>query len=127
MRFDSFTATATIEIDRAFDFFKEQNIEKLIIDLRYNGGGSVTTTSILLDKLMRDRDEEIQFTMAWNDKNQHKNEVARFETDENSIELKEIIFLTTAMTASASEIVINTLRPYLAIPLSKVKIKLWNN
>ncbi|MCH9740512.1 MAG: hypothetical protein K0U38_06690 [Epsilonproteobacteria bacterium] len=111
--FDSFTGTATTEVDQAFDYFQAQNIEKLVIDLRYNGGGSVTTTSILLDKLLRDRDEEIQFTLAWNDDNQYKNEVAHFETDDNSLELKQIIFLTTNMTASASEIVINALKPYL--------------
>jgi C-terminal peptidase prc len=113
MYFDSFTASATAEINQAFDYFQQQGIKKLVIDLRYNGGGSVTTTSILLDKLIRDRDDEIQFTMKWNDKNQDKNEISRFETDDNSIALEQIIFLTTKMTASASEIAINAMRAYL--------------
>ncbi|NEW61061.1 hypothetical protein GSY74_07160 [Sulfurovum sp. bin170] len=113
MLFDSFTATATTEIDQAFDFFKEQNIEKLIIDLRYNGGGSVVTASILLDKLIRDRDDEIQFKLEWNSDKQDKNQIGRFETDDNSIDLDTIIFLTTEGSASASEMVINSLKPYL--------------
>jgi C-terminal peptidase prc len=113
MRFDSFTATATTEIDKAFDYFTEQNIKKLIIDLRYNGGGSVVTASILLDKLTRDRDEEIQFKLEWNSNMQNKNKVGRFETDNNSIDLDTIIFLTTKNSASASELVINAMKPYL--------------
>ncbi|MCK4441579.1 MAG: PDZ domain-containing protein [Sulfurovaceae bacterium] len=112
-RLDSFTATATQEIDKAFDYFKSENIDKLVVDLRYNGGGSVITASILLDKLTRDRDNQLQFKMRWNDTYQNKNRVATFETDENSIDLKQIIFLTTQNTASASELVINAMRPYL--------------
>ena len=113
MIFDSFTATATTEIDKAFDFFKEQKIKKLIIDMRYNGGGSVVTASILLDKLIKDRDDEVQFIMEWNEQMKHKNQIARFETDTNSIDLNTIIFLTTEGTASASELVINSMKPYL--------------
>ncbi len=112
MRFDLFTIEATEEIDRAFDFFKEQNITKLVIDMRYNGGGSIITASILLDKLMRNRDDEVQFSLSWNSNYQQKNETAYFETDNNSLDLDQIIFLTTEQTASASELVINALRPY---------------
>jgi C-terminal peptidase prc len=113
MRFDSFSASATTEIDKAFDYFREQNIDKLIIDMRYNGGGSVITASILLDKLTRDRDDKIQFIMSWNEQMKYKNEMGYFETDNNSIDLKTIIFLTTEKTASASELVINSMKPYI--------------
>jgi len=112
-RLDSFTATATEEIDKAFDYFKSENIDKLVVDLRYNGGGSVVTASILLDKFARGRDNQLQFRLRWNDKYQEKNEEGRFETDDNSINLEQIIFLTTANTASASELVINAMKPYL--------------
>jgi len=112
LRLDSFTAEATEEIESAFDFFKSKNIQNLIIDMRYNSGGSIITASILLDKLLRDRDEEIQFSLRWNSDFQNKNEVGRFETDNNSLDLDKIIFLTSRATASASELVINALKPY---------------
>jgi len=112
-RLDSFTATATEEIDKAFDYFKLENIDKLVVDLRYNGGGSVVTASILLDKFARDRDNQLQFRLRWNNEYQNKNEEGRFETDDNSINLEQIIFLTTQNTASASELVINAMKPYL--------------
>jgi hypothetical protein len=44
---------------------------------------------------------------------QHKNQMGRFETDDNSINLSSIIFLTTNGTASASELVINSMKPYI--------------
>ena len=113
LRFDSFTGSATQEIDDAFTYLKAKKIQKLIIDLRYNGGGSVVTTSILLDKLVKNRDEEVQFELAWNEAHAYRNEIYRFETDENSLDLKQIIFLTTSWSASASEILINALKPYL--------------
>jgi len=113
LRLDSFTSTATQEINYAFDYFKSENIDKLVVDLRYNGGGSVVTASILLDKFVRDRDNQVQFTMRWNDDYQNKNEVSTFETDKNSIDLEQIVFLTTQNTASASELVINAMKPYL--------------
>ena len=109
LRFDSFTDNATDEIDKAFTYFRTQNIKKLVIDLRYNGGGYLNTASILLDKLVRNKDGKVQFRLAWNDKNSAKNEVATFETDENSLDLSQIIFLTTQNSASASELVINAL------------------
>jgi len=112
-RLDSFTATATQEIDEAFDYFKSKDIDKLIVDLRYNSGGSIVTASILLDKFARDRDNQLQFRLRWNDNYQNNNEEGRFETDDNSINLEQIIFLTTQNTASASELVINAMKPYL--------------
>ncbi len=113
LRLDSFTEEATEEIDSAFNFFQSKDIKNLIIDLRYNSGGSLITASILLDKLMRDMDNEVQFKIEWNSQNQNRNLTYRFETDRNSIDLDKIVFLTTRETASASELVINALKPYL--------------
>ncbi len=113
LRLDSFTEEATEEIDSAFNFFKSKDIKNLVIDLRYNSGGSLITASILLDKLMRDMDNEVQFKIEWNSQNQNRNLTYSFETDRNSIDLDKIVFLTTRETASASELVINALRPYL--------------
>lgn len=109
LRFDSFTDNATDEIDEAFTYFHDRKIKKLVIDLRYNGGGYLNTASILLDKLVRDKDGKVQFKLAWNDKNSPKNEVATFETDNNSLDLSQIVFLTSQRSASASELVINSL------------------
>jgi hypothetical protein len=109
LRFDLFSDDATTEIEPIFDEFYNYGIDTLVVDMRYNGGGYLNTASILLDKLTRDRDGEVQFRSIWNEANSAKNSFSTFETDENSLNLKEIVFLVTNNTASASELVINSL------------------
>lgn len=114
-RLDSFLGGESItkQINTAFNQFKESNISKLIIDLRYNGGGSVDTASLLLDKLTTTHINEKQFTLAWNDDYQYKNETHRFKKISNALNLKQLIFLTTKNSASASELVISAMKPYM--------------
>jgi len=114
-RLDSFLGDKEInqQIDSAFDKFKKESISKLIIDLRYNGGGSVDIASKLLNKLTHKKDNEPQFTLSWNDEYKHNDEIYRFKTEENSLDTEQIIFLTTQNSASASELVISAMKPYL--------------
>jgi len=113
-RFDSFSDTSTDEIESAFNYFAGQSVDKLVIDLRYNGGGSVNTASILLDKIGRLYNGQMQFKLAWNDQNSDKDETLFFDSlDANSLTLNKLIFLTTEGSASASELVINAMKPYM--------------
>jgi len=114
-RLDSFLGDKEIikQIDKAFDRFKEASISKIIIDLRYNGGGSVDIASKLLNKLTHKKDTQPQFTLAWNDDYKQNDEVYRFKTEDNSLDAEQIIFLTTQSSASASELVISAMKPYL--------------
>lgn len=113
-RFDSFSDAATDEIDNAFNYFASQSVDKLIIDLRYNGGGSVNTASILLDKLGRPYNGKMQFKLAWNEQNTDKDETLFFDSlDSNSLTLNKLVFLTTSSSASASELTINAMKPYM--------------
>jgi len=115
LRLDSFLGDDKIlaQLDDAFDFFQKNYIEKLVIDLRYNGGGSVNLASKLLDKLAINRKDQTQFTLAWNNNYTKNNQVYRFKRASNALDLKQIIFLTTRATASASELVISAMKPYL--------------
>jgi hypothetical protein len=114
-RLDSFGLDVVDEINRSFDFFKSQNIKDLIVDLRYNSGGLVVVASIFLDKLVTNFDNEVQFRLKWNNNYKKRDYIYRFESDENSLNLDRIVFLTTNTTASASEVVINALKPYLNV------------
>ncbi len=115
-RLDSFMGAENIvtQIDEAFDNFKKENIKKLVIDLRYNGGGSVSVASKLLDKLISTQEDNEQFTLAWNDDFKKNNETYRFEKANNTLNLEQILFLTTQGSASASELVISAIQPYLS-------------
>lgn len=114
LRFDAFTESAIDELEGAFTYFKGQAIDKLVIDLRYNGGGSINTASILLDKIGSSFDGKLQFTLEWNDQNINHNESLYFDSqDPNSLSLSKLVFLTTSQSASASELVINAMEPYM--------------
>jgi len=117
LRYDSFTESSVAEFETIFDTFHAENIDELVIDMRYNGGGSVATASALLDNISNAYAGQRQMYLDWNANYQHKNASYTFEDadlqDGNELSLKRVIFLTTQSSASASEAVINALVPYL--------------
>ncbi len=119
MRFDAFTESAVSEIETLFDRFHSEKIDELVIDLRYNGGGSVDTTSALLDNITNKFPGERQMYLNWNANHQNKNSDYMFEDadmqDGNELAMSRVIFLVTKDSASASEALINALVPYLGV------------
>ena len=114
LRYDSFTSTSVAEFEAEFSKFKNDNITDLIIDLRYNGGGSVEVASTLLDNLVIGHEGERQVYLDWNVNYQNKNSTYSFDDDEaNDLDMTRVIFLVTKNSASASEMVISALSPYL--------------
>ena len=117
LRFDSFTESAVAEFETIFTTFRNQNIDELVIDLRYNGGGSVATTSALLDNISRTHAGQRQLYLDWNPNTQNRNSSFAFEDadmqDGNELNMKRVFFLVTQNSASASEALISALIPYL--------------
>ena len=114
LRYDSFTDNSYEEIKIAFSNFSTQGVNELVVDLRYNGGGSVTAASSLIEKISNSHEGEVQFYLAWN-KNFTKNNVYTHFDEKESMDLNmhRVIFLVTENSASASELVISALQPYL--------------
>ncbi len=119
LRYDSFTESSVEEIEEIFTTFKDNNISELVIDLRYNGGGSLTAAGILLDNITNDYPNKRQVYLDWNVNNKNKNSTYTFESidlqDGNELTMKRVFFLVTKNSASASELVISALKPYLGI------------
>ncbi len=117
LRYDSFTGTSVNEFEQEFSKFKNENISELVIDLRYNGGGSVDTTSALIDNISGIYAGERQMYLDWNANYKSKNSSYYFEDsdmqDGNELNMKRVVFLVTKNSASASEALINALVPYL--------------
>ncbi|HHH37351.1 MAG TPA: PDZ domain-containing protein, partial [Epsilonproteobacteria bacterium] len=114
LRLDSFTDSAVDELESAFTSIKNQRINKLVIDLRYNPGGLLNTASIFMDKIGRDYNGKVQCSLEWNDQNSGQNETLLFDSlDPNSLSPSKLIFLTSEESASASELVINGMKPYM--------------
>jgi len=117
LRFDSFLGNAVEELKVHFKNFVKEDINELIIDLRYNSGGSVSIVSILLDHITKDYPGKLQMYNSWNENYAHKNGGYIFEDkdehDGDELSMKKVYFLVTKNSASASEIIINALIPYL--------------
>ncbi|MEA2047169.1 MAG: S41 family peptidase [Campylobacterota bacterium] len=117
LRYDSFTESSVAEFENIFTSFKTEDIDELVIDLRYNGGGSIATTSALIDNISNVYPGERQLYLDWNINYQHNNDSYYFEDalfqDGNELNMKRVFFLVTQSSASASEAIISALIPYL--------------
>ena len=115
LRYDSFTSSSVMEFENIFTRFKAANIDELVIDLRYNGGGSIAVASALLDNISNTQPGARQGYLDWNANLKGKNESFYFsdEVEANDLNMKRVIFLVTENSASASELVISALKPYL--------------
>ncbi len=112
-------------IDSTFTVFGAQQVKKLIVDLRYNGGGYVSSAIYLLNKIINSSgDKKIMFKYDVNknlerERNEGSTEFVDeiFARDNNGLEVTDVVFLVSDYTASASEIVISALMPYMKVQL----------
>jgi len=112
INFRTFVSPADNLLRTAFSQFRAQNVRDVIIDLRYNGGGLVSTAEIL-GSLLAQQAANTNQLMHRTQFNSRRNPIdVRFRVEAQAIEPLKIAFLTTSSTASASELVINSLTPY---------------
>lgn len=107
------------ELEKVFSKFEQQNINELVIDLRYNGGGDVFTAEYLANRIAPS--SETGKTMYTYDINSTLkgwgwlNDGEEFATVKfnkyGSLNLSKVYFLVSPNTASASELLINSLKP----------------
>lgn len=109
----SFIGTAHDDFATVFAEFADANVTDVIIDLRYNGGGRVDTAELLGDYLGGAVNAGLVFSKTqFNDNNSLSNRTALFEQPTASINLSRLVVIATDRTASASELVTNSMFPY---------------
>lgn len=114
----SYISPADAQLRNAFAQFRAQGITDYIVDLRYNGGGLVSTAELIDDLLGGVLfANEVQFRMVHNAARSSQNSTVRFQAQPESVSPVRIAFLTTGLTASASEINVNSMRPYRAVAI----------
>ena len=121
--YQSFRATAGLsptrsqEVQNSMEYFQNQGINELIIDLRYNGGGSVAVAEQILNYLIQASNTgKVMYTNKLNSLKFSLNETENFNKIGN-LNLNRVIFITSRGSASASELVINSLEPYMEVVL----------
>lgn len=103
------------EFDRVFNRFSSENIDELIIDLRYNGGGYVNIQDKLANYIVpAAANNQVMMKQVFNSAFSDWNETTLFNKTGN-LELSRIFFIVTEGTASASELLINNLSPFMEV------------
>lgn len=117
LEFAAFINTADAPLQTAFADFRANGVTDLILDLRYNEGGLVTTSELLGNLLGGAVAENLTFTRTFF----NAERAAEFDSEDffellaNSINLSRLVVITTASTASASETIINGMEPHVEV------------
>ncbi|OBX24609.1 C-terminal processing protease CtpA/Prc [Gelidibacter algens] len=122
LMYNSFTRTYDSQLNDAFGQFKTAGVQHLVLDLRYNGGGSVNTASLLGSMITGQFNGQVFSKLVYNENLQSENTLFNFKNNAsevggtiNSLNLDKVYVLTTDRTASASELIINSLSPYIDV------------
>lgn len=118
--FNSFLGDTTEIYNRfnqIFTRFAQQGVQDVVVDLRYNGGGYVSVQQKLANYLINNAGNgQVMMKQQFNDKYLQYNEVTNFKKL-GSLNLSRIFFIVSQSTASASELLINNLKPYMNVLL----------
>ena len=118
--FNSFLGDTTQiynDFQRIFSRFSQEGVSDIIIDLRYNGGGYVTVQNKLANYLVPAAGNgNLMMKQEFNTNNKQYNSSTRFSKI-GSLNLDRLFFIVSNNTASASELLINNLKPYLDVKL----------
>jgi len=120
LMYNAFTRDFDAQLNAVFAQFKADGISDLVIDLRYNGGGSVETAIDLSSMVTGQFNNQVFVNEEWNADRQAEYASPKLFNNEiftgeaiNSLNLTKAYVLTTKRSASASELVINGLNPYI--------------
>jgi carboxyl-terminal processing protease len=129
-----FGAPARAELAEAFNYFQSNNINELVVDLRNNPGGATETQDTLanliapisahgqkmytyffnqalqngINPILTKKGQNYNFTQAANTVNFKK---------AGSLNLARVFIITTKSSASASELLINNLKPFMDVKI----------
>ena len=104
---------AAQQLRAAYGQFAAQGVTELIIDLRYNGGGLVSVAETMGDLMGRGRTGQVFSRTVLRPSKASENTTRLFRSEPNAIAPTRIAFITTEASASASELIINAMLPYL--------------
>ena len=116
--FRNFVRPSTAALNDAFAALKAAGATELILDLRYNGGGLVDVAVHLASLIGGSRTSgQVMINWVHNDKvGPVLNKTTRFnQTPEQTLNLQRLVVIATRSSASASELIINSLRPYIPV------------
>jgi C-terminal processing protease CtpA/Prc len=114
--FHDFINPSNAQLDAVFSQFKAAGVNDLVLDLRYNGGGLITVAQRLGGLIggARTQDQPIGM-LVFNDKHQEMNQTFKMANPPQALGLDRLAVIATGGSASASEMIINGLRPFMPV------------
>lgn len=123
---DADSAQYALEMDNIFESFKSEAIDHLVLDLRYNSGGAERATINLASLIganiseqdifvKRDYNEGLKqaFIDEYGQESLNRKFVSKTQNIGNNLQSPQLTVLTSSRTASASELLINGLNPFM--------------
>ncbi len=136
--YNGFRSSFNDELNAAFGQLKGAGVQELVLDLRINGGGSVLTSAYLASMIHDGADTNTTFAeLRYNSKHTDRNARAPFFSSLNVYNsagdntgtqpinrlsgISRLYVLASSSTASASEMIINGLRPFIEVKVVGTK------
>jgi C-terminal processing protease CtpA/Prc len=114
--FRNFVEPSVAALDAAFEQLRAEGATELVLDLRYNSGGLVSVGQHLGGLIGGTPTAEQTFVrFVHNDKNAFRDMSLLFPSLLSSLNLSRVVVIATRFSASASEMVINSLRPFMGV------------
>lgn len=123
--YNGFISNYDEELNDAFGTFKAAGVTDLVLDVRYNPGGSVNSSRLLASMIYGTDNSQLYIKQRWNSKIQAQLSAAQVEdyftatTNDgsalNTLNLDKVYVLATRSSASASELLMNGLAPYINV------------
>jgi C-terminal processing protease CtpA/Prc len=118
LAFESYLKPSVNELNSSFAYFKSQQISELVVDLRYNGGGSVDVADSLASAIAGDiAAGRVFVNLTYNNLYSKSNTHYDLAFSKYALGLKRLFFIASEGTASASELTINGLKPFMHVYL----------
>ena len=118
--YNQFSGPSSVqELIVTMNYFQSNGVNDVIVDLRYNRGGFVSTQDTLANMLAPQsvgRGQKVMYTYEFNKRYSEFNEVTYFYKT-GTLNLSRIVFIVSPASASASELLINNLKPVLNVKL----------
>jgi C-terminal processing protease CtpA/Prc len=119
--YNGFVGEYNSELNQVFSAFLTENINHLVLDLRYNSGGNIRTATELASMITGQFYNQVFTILKYNESLQSNNQDFLFtnsldnNNSINSLNLNKIYVLTSNRSASASEMIINSLKSYINV------------
>jgi len=114
----TYVTTAEAPLREAFAQFRAQGIHDFIVDLRYNGGGLISISELLGDLFGQARSAgDVYSHLRFRASKSSNDRTHYFQPQAESVDPVRIAFITTGGSASASEMTINSMKPWAAVSI----------